>query len=541
MTRRFASLGALTGAVFLFASIVSAQLVDFSLNGSLEGAVEGGPAKATLYPGASFVTENDGSQAIVPGPEGPAVIIPVPSSPWRSKGTLAFRFSPSRMVRESAQPGSSPLRIPVFESPLFRAELVERAEQVDLDIRLVATDGPPPRGVLPLSRLEGGKLYHLALAWDAEAGLLEAYLNGTRQAHLRSGRASGPWKPPMLATDPWMLGGSAGKAASAVKISVARAQLFSEALTEQEIAELLKGLPLTALAGEGRTVYEGALDLSPYQLEPLYEADFSQPLHAVTEAELFPGRARQPLPEGVEWVLEGPGQAWTEKGALHLEIPETRTTGYAVAWNTRVFPENFLLEFTVSPSDPARGEGIVIFAAQSKTNGGIFKPGLLRRNGLLENYTRSVLDSYQVSYWASPVNEMTSSEAEPKDRGPGGAPPRRTATLHKNAGFRLLSVGTDNIAPQGPGPHPNMAPHGPDRNIAPQRPGPYRVRILKVGVKIQIETAGTIALRFEDDPETHGPILGEGHIALAQSARGGSLTYRNLKVWRIESRSKTAE
>ena len=537
---RLASLGILAGAAFLFVPIVFAQVVDFSLNGSLEGAAGGRPAKADLYPGASFITEADGSQAVEPGADGPAVIIPVPSSAWRSKGTLAFRFSTSRTVRGPAQLDSSPLRIPLFESPLLRAELVERSGQIDLDIRLVATDGPQPRAVLALSRLEGGKFYHLALAWDAEAGLIEACLNGVKQAHPRSGRASGPWTPPGLAADPWMLGGSAGKGASSVKISVARAQLFSAALNKQEVADSLKDVSLPALAGEGRTVYEGTLDLSPYQLEPVYEADFSKPLRAVTEAELFPGRLRQPLPEGVEWVLEGLGRAWTGKGVLHLEIPETRTTGYAVAWNTRVFPKDFLLEFRVSPSDPKRGEGIVIFAARSKTGTGktgsgemarsktdggkmarsIFKPGLLRRNGLLENYTRSILDSYQVSYWASPVSET------------GGATPRRTATLRKNAGFRLLSVGTDNIAPQDPGTH---------RNIVSQDPGLHRVRILKVGGKIQLEAAGTIALRFEDNGETHGPILGEGHIGLAQSARSGLVTYRDLRVWRIGSKPKTAE
>ena len=416
------------------------------------------------------------------------------------------------------------MRIPVLESPLLSAELVERSEQVDLDVRIVATDGSQPRGVLALSRIEGGKLYHFALAWDAAAGLLEAYLNGVGQARLRSGQADGPWTPPALATDPWMLGGSAGKGATAVKISVARAQLFSAALNEQEAAESIKPLELPALAGEGRTVYEGSLDLSAYQLELLYEADFSGPLNAVTEAELFPGRLRQALPDGVEWVLEGPGHAWTKNGQLHVETPETRTTGYAVAWNTQVFPEDFLLEFTVSPSDSAPGEGIVIFAARSRRGGSetdtgqtaggktarsIFKPGLLRRNGLLENYTQSVLDSYQVSYWASPVSET------------GGAVPRRTATLRKNAGFRLVSVGTDNIAPQDPGPH--------------------RVRILKVGGKIRVEVAGTIALRFEDDGQTHGPILGEGHIGLAQSARSGLVTYRDLRVWRIGSKRESGE
>ena len=188
MIGRVLSLSILGCAAFLPVSIVSAQVVNFPLNGSLEGTADDRPAKATLYPGAAFITQADGSQAVEPGPEGPAVVIPVPKSAWRSKGTLAFRFSVSRTVRGSARIDSSPLRIPVFESPLFRAALVERSEQLDLDVHLVATDGSQPRGVLALSRLEGGKLYHYALAWDAEAGLLEAYLNGVRQAHLRSGR-----------------------------------------------------------------------------------------------------------------------------------------------------------------------------------------------------------------------------------------------------------------------------------------------------------------------------------------------------------------
>ena len=309
MIGRLLSLGNLAFAAFLSVSVASSQVVNFPLNGSLEGTADDRPGKATLYPGAAFITEADGSQAVEPGPEGPALVIPVPGSAWGSEGTLSFRFSASRTVRGSARADSSPLRIPVFESPLLSAELVERSEQVDLDVRIVATDGSQPRGVLALSRIEGGKLYHFALAWDAAAGLLEAYLNGVGQARLRSGQADGPWTPPALATDPWMLGGSAGKGATAVKISVARAQLFSAALNEQEVAESIKPLELPALAGEGRTVYEGSLDLSAYQLELVYEADFSRPLNAVTEAELFPGRLRQALPVGVEWVLEGRGHA----------------------------------------------------------------------------------------------------------------------------------------------------------------------------------------------------------------------------------------
>ena len=176
----------------------------------------------------------------------------------------------------------------------------------------------------------------------------------------------------------------------------------------------------------------------------------------------------------------------------------------------------------------------MIFAAKSRrggsetdtgqTVGGIFKPGLLRRSGLLENYTRSVLDSYQVSYWASLPNETSPSGAEHKagskaeETGGGGG--RRTATLRKNAGFRLVSVGTDNIAPG----------HG-----------PRRVRIMKVGRKIRVETAGTVSLRFEDDAETNGLIPAKGHIALAQSARSGLVTYRDLKVWRIKSKRENPE
>ena len=175
----------------------------------------------------------------------------------------------------------------------------------------------------------------------------------------------------------------------------------------------------------------------------------------------------------------------------------------------------------VSRSDPSRGEGIVIFAAQSKTDGGIFKPGLLRRSGLMDNYTRSVLDSYQISYWASPLHERCSPDNGANDRGAGGATPRRTATLRKNAGFRLLSIGADNPTTRGLGSH--------------------RVRILKVGGKIQLEAAGTIALRFENDAKTYGAILREGHIALVQSARSGLVTYRDLKVWRIGSKSKAGE
>nr|MBC8374241.1 DUF1961 family protein [Planctomycetota bacterium] len=148
-----------------------------------------------------------------------------------------------------------------------------------------------------------------------------------------------------------------------------------------------------SLDGEGRTDYGGPLDLAPYRLTPVYEADFTKPLGVVHEDELFDGDRRARLPEGKDWVLEGPGRAWTDEGRLHLESFKPQENGHVVLWSTRVFPEDFLLEFGMSPKDSENGLNIVFLGATSREGGGIFDLDLPHRGGIFKDYHSGALKS----------------------------------------------------------------------------------------------------------------------------------------------------
>jgi hypothetical protein len=277
-------------------------------------------------------------------------------------------------------------------------------------------------------------------------------------------------------------------------------KLYPSFLSTAEIARTLAGREVAPLEGEGRTEYPGKLDLADYDLVPVYQADFTHPLNSIAEKELFRDGKRSLTPDGKEWVLEGNGRAWTADGALHLsngKAPED----HVVLWNTRTFPADLLLEFTMQPRDSSVGLNIVFFAARALDGGSIFAPGLPLRDGVFANYTNRAINCYHTSYWAT---------------NPDGAP-RRTANLRKNAGFHLLASGDDHIA---------------------GRPGPQRVRVLKVGGAIRLETNGEMSLRFDDDGSTYGPTLRDGLIGLRQMAYTGETTYTQLRVWEVKHKGR---
>ena len=124
---------------------------------------------------------------------------------------------------------------------------------------------------------------------------------------------------------------------------------------------------------------------------------------------------------------------------------------------------------------------------------------LARVDGVFANYTNGGIDCYHTSYWAT---------------NPEGSP-RRTANLRKNYGFHLLASGDDRIA---------------------GRAGPQRVRLLKVGGAIRLETNGEMSLAFDDDGTTYGAILHDGLIGLRQMAYTGEAAYSSLRLWQIKPR-----
>lgn len=250
-------------------------------------------------------------------------------------------------------------------------------------------------------------------------------------------------------------------------------------------------------AGRGKTIEmpdtsdeSRGLDWSKLKQELLYAADFSKPLKFVRESDLFAEGKRVRKPDGADWVLEGTASARIAHGRLFLKNDD----GHLVFWSTREFPGDLLIEFGVSPADSGKGLNIVFFAAKGRDGGSIFDLGQPWRDGDFRSYHSGGLDCYHASYWA------TFPEGEA----------RGTSHIRKNHGFHLTAVGRDFIAGQGAGPH--------------------RVRLLKLGHRIAAEVNGKIAVRWEDNGKSLGPVLSGGHIGLRQMAYTGECSYTHFKV-----------
>jgi len=483
-------------------TVAQAQVFELDLDGTREGRADGRTIVAELGPGATLGKPGDGG-GVEPGDQGPAVTVPVPDGLWRSTGTLACWFRPSRTIRFTSDPKGKPGRVSLVDCPVLRADLSEDRRHPVLRLSVAAAGDYKPKGTIFWSHLKGGQWYHLALAWDAAQGRLEAYLNGVLQQEPRLRDAGRPWEAPAGPSGPLRLGGSLAGGGHPAKIAVRSVAVYPRFLDERAMATAMRARDVAPLDGEGRTDYAGSLDLAPYRLTPVYEADFTKPLDVVHEDELFEGDRRARLPKGKDWVFEGPGRAWTDGGRLHIESFKPQEAGHVVLWSTRVFPDDFLLEFGVSPKDSENGLNIVFLCAGSRAGGGIFDLDLPHRGGVFKNYHSGALNSYHVSYWACAAAAH-------------GGVPRRTANVRKNQGFYLVGCGIDRIAGEGPGPH--------------------RVRVLKVGGKLRVETRGRIAAAFDDDGSTYGPVWGSGAIGLRQMGHTHQARYTHFQVWKVEAR-----
>jgi hypothetical protein len=171
-----------------------------------------------------------------------------------------------------------------------------------------------------------------------------------------------------------------------------------------------------------------------------------------------------------------------------------------VVWSTRTFPEDFLLEFEISPSHSDNGLAIVFFSATGEGGNSIFGLNQPPRLGIFNNYIHGKIDCYHVSYWAGV---------------------RQYSNMRKNRGFKLVATGDDHIAFRGPGPH--------------------KVRVLKVGGDIQVEVNSEIAITYVDDGEEHGPIRGTGKIGLRTMAHSELVTYDDFQVWSVSPKGVVGE
>lgn len=196
-----------------------------------------------------------------------------------------------------------------------------------------------------------------------------------------------------------------------------------------------------------------------------------------------------------DWRLEGGKRMSIAEGNLVLESqPTSDDRNHLVCWLTKEVPADFLLEFTVRPKDRKEGLNIVFFNARGLNGKSIFDPSLQKRNGLFKQYHSGDLNNYHVSYWAG-------------DRG--------FSNLRKNRGFHLVASGEDYIA-------------------AGEANAFQTVQIYKHGGTIRIMVDGLVAVAFDDDGETFGPVhKHSGWIGLRQMGHTVRCEYGHLKIYRL--------
>ena len=201
-----------------------------------------------------------------------------------------------------------------------------------------------------------------------------------------------------------------------------------------------------------------------------------------------------------DWRLEGGKRMSIAEGNMVLESqPTDDDRNHLVCWLRREVPADFLLEFTVRPQDRKKGLNIVFFNARGVNGESIFDPTLQERNGVFKQYHSGDLNNYHVSYWAG-------------DRG--------FSNLRKNHGFHLVSSGKDYIIAGGP------------REF-------QTVQIYKRAEKIRVAVDGLVAVAFDDDGKTFGPVHNHsGWIGLRQMGHTSRCEYGHVKIYGLLSRGR---
>lgn len=198
-----------------------------------------------------------------------------------------------------------------------------------------------------------------------------------------------------------------------------------------------------------------------------------------------------------DWKMEGGRRMSIVDGRLVMESDPSgpkpaATDNHLVCWLTKEMPADFLLEFKVRPQDRTKGLNIVFFNARGLHGESIFDPALKPRSGIFAQYHSGDLNNYHISYWAG-------------ERG--------TANVRKNAGFQLVATGKDLVV---------RAPADAFQTI----------RLYKRGGTIRFIVDDVIAVAFDDNGETYGPVWTHtGWIGLRQMAHTVRCEYDDLKIY----------
>lgn len=203
-----------------------------------------------------------------------------------------------------------------------------------------------------------------------------------------------------------------------------------------------------------------------------------------------------------DWRLEGGKRLTVADGNLILESDPTqkgkdgKCNDHLVCWLLKELPADFLIEFTVRPTNRKEGLNIVFFSARGVHGESIFDPKLPARDGTYRQYHSGDLHCYHISYWAAG---------------------RGTANLRKSKGFHLVAEGKDLVAEA-------------------QADAFQTVRVYKRGSAIRLTVDGVVALAWDDDGKLPGPVADQGGwFGLRQMGHTLRCEYGHVKVYRLKA------
>ena len=265
---------------------------------------------------------------------------------------------------------------------------------------------------------------------------------------------------------------------------------------------------VTGMARTTATGEPGQIDLSGYELRPIYENDFSRPQKIAREEDLIEEadgvwRRRAKPDTDAEWIAEGWGGAKILKGRLVVAPSALDASGapsdvdsagrsHMVIWNRQVFPADFLFEVEMNPCGSTNGLTIVFFCAAGRGGEDLFDLSLPPRRADYPAYHSGSIANYTDSYWSR------NTEAE-----------SRSNRLRKNPGFKQVA-------------------EGPSLTTGPTN-ATHRLRILKIGGHVEVEINGRVVNHWNDQERP----LGSGRIGLRSMDGVTMVAYDNFKVWQV--------
>jgi hypothetical protein len=340
-----------------------------------------------------------------------------------------------------------------------------RSSHVGLRFDFAPCNGPKLE--LQTPGLPGPQWLHICFTWDAADGLLQGYINGS------------PTRMPGTRLPAWTVSEAPRLAVHAGEWPVAEMRIFDRVVEHAEAEAMVPPLyrgSLDSLLGQQA---RGEFQPGPPDSTPTYTNDF-------TGADAIAG-----------WHMEGGGTATCDDGWLWLR-PQPASedsadgAGDFVFWCDADVPDDFLLTFEAQILSE-HGLCITFFCAAGNFGEDVLDPSLAPRNGGFGQYTNGDIDCYHVSWHAN------------TPRVPG----RGTSNLRKNAGFFLVDQG------------PPGVPAGSEQV--------HQVAICKRGQTIEVGVDGRRLIRWSDDAEYYGPVLGAGRIGFRQM-RWTHARYRALRV-----------